>query len=143
MAVGLNTGVPWIMCQQSDAPDPVVSSPSLVTIAPVLLRISILLIKFFRWTRNIACLVCVCAHACITMYHKIVNACIPEETSMLRMCIHIYDLCICVYQYVCHIYIHMKIYVSVCKAYPHTHDTYIHMYVFQILTTGFHWWSIW
>eukprot|EP01018_Ginkgo_biloba_P019616 Gb_41542 [translate_table: standard] len=25
MAVGLNTGVPWIMCKQPDAPDPVVS----------------------------------------------------------------------------------------------------------------------
>jgi hypothetical protein len=26
MAVGLNTGVPWVMCKQTDAPDPVVSS---------------------------------------------------------------------------------------------------------------------
>jgi beta-galactosidase len=25
MAVGLDTGVPWIMCKQEDAPDPVVS----------------------------------------------------------------------------------------------------------------------
>ena len=25
MAVGLQTGVPWIMCKQDDAPDPVVS----------------------------------------------------------------------------------------------------------------------
>lgn len=25
MAVGLQTGVPWVMCKQSDAPDPVVS----------------------------------------------------------------------------------------------------------------------
>lgn len=25
MAVGLNTGVPWIMCKQEDAPDPIVS----------------------------------------------------------------------------------------------------------------------
>lgn len=24
MAVGLDTGVPWIMCKQEDAPDPVV-----------------------------------------------------------------------------------------------------------------------
>jgi Glycosyl hydrolases family 35 len=24
MAVGLNTGVPWIMCKQDDAPDPMV-----------------------------------------------------------------------------------------------------------------------
>ena len=26
MAVGLKTGVPWIMCKQEDAPDPVVSN---------------------------------------------------------------------------------------------------------------------
>ena len=25
MAVGLKTGVPWVMCKQKDAPDPVVS----------------------------------------------------------------------------------------------------------------------
>lgn len=25
MAVGMQTGVPWIMCKQDDAPDPVVS----------------------------------------------------------------------------------------------------------------------
>lgn len=25
MAVSQNTGVPWVMCQQSDAPDPMVS----------------------------------------------------------------------------------------------------------------------
>lgn len=25
MAVGLNTGVPWIMCKQEDAPDPIVN----------------------------------------------------------------------------------------------------------------------
>lgn len=25
MAVGLSTGVPWVMCKQDDAPDPVVS----------------------------------------------------------------------------------------------------------------------
>lgn len=25
MAVGLQTGVPWVMCKQDDAPDPVVS----------------------------------------------------------------------------------------------------------------------
>ena len=24
-AVGLNTGVPWVMCKEDDAPDPVVS----------------------------------------------------------------------------------------------------------------------
>ncbi|MCI18734.1 beta-galactosidase-like [Trifolium medium] len=24
MAVGLDTGVPWIMCKQEDAPDPIV-----------------------------------------------------------------------------------------------------------------------
>lgn len=27
MAVGLGTGVPWVMCKEEDAPDPVVSSP--------------------------------------------------------------------------------------------------------------------
>lgn len=26
MAVGLNTGVPWIMCKQEDAPDPIVTT---------------------------------------------------------------------------------------------------------------------
>lgn len=25
MAVGLDTGVPWVMCKQDDAPDPIVS----------------------------------------------------------------------------------------------------------------------
>lgn len=25
MAVGLNTGVPWVMCKEDDAPDPIVS----------------------------------------------------------------------------------------------------------------------
>lgn len=25
LAVGLNIGVPWVMCKQKDAPDPVVS----------------------------------------------------------------------------------------------------------------------
>ena len=27
MAVGLGTGVPWVMCKQDDAPDPIVSPP--------------------------------------------------------------------------------------------------------------------
>lgn len=26
MAVGLDTGVPWVMCKQQDAPDPIVRS---------------------------------------------------------------------------------------------------------------------
>lgn len=26
MAVGLGTGVPWVMCKEEDAPDPVVST---------------------------------------------------------------------------------------------------------------------
>lgn len=26
MAVGLDTGVPWVMCKEDDAPDPIVSS---------------------------------------------------------------------------------------------------------------------
>lgn len=30
MAVGLQTGVPWVMCKQDDAPDPVVSLISFV-----------------------------------------------------------------------------------------------------------------
>jgi hypothetical protein len=29
MAVGLDTGVPWIMCKQEDAPDPIVSYSSI------------------------------------------------------------------------------------------------------------------
>lgn len=28
MAVGLQTGVPWVMCKQDDAPDPVVTISS-------------------------------------------------------------------------------------------------------------------
>jgi len=28
MAVGLGTGVPWVMCKEDDAPDPVVSDLS-------------------------------------------------------------------------------------------------------------------
>lgn len=36
MAVGLDTGVPWIMCKQEDAPDPVVST-SLSLSSPQLL----------------------------------------------------------------------------------------------------------
>lgn len=31
MAVGLGTGVPWVMCKQDDAPDPVVSAQSSYT----------------------------------------------------------------------------------------------------------------
>lgn len=38
MAVGLQTGVPWVMCKQADAPDPVVSS----------IPNQILLILFFK-----------------------------------------------------------------------------------------------
>nr|GFD36597.1 beta-galactosidase 3-like [Tanacetum cinerariifolium] len=26
MAVGLRTGVPWIMCKQDDAPDPIINT---------------------------------------------------------------------------------------------------------------------
>lgn len=29
MAVGLGTGVPWVMCKQDDAPDPIVSAAKL------------------------------------------------------------------------------------------------------------------
>jgi hypothetical protein len=35
MAVGLGTGVPWVMCKEDDAPDPVVSEPSLLVLLPV------------------------------------------------------------------------------------------------------------
>lgn len=31
MAVDLGTGVPWVMCKQDDAPDPVVSFNALCT----------------------------------------------------------------------------------------------------------------
>uniref|UniRef100_A0A7N2RC55 beta-galactosidase n=1 Tax=Quercus lobata TaxID=97700 RepID=A0A7N2RC55_QUELO len=37
MAVGLQTGVPWIMCKQQDAPDPVVSTYQLIL--PVLVLV--------------------------------------------------------------------------------------------------------
>lgn len=30
MAVGQNTGVPWVMCKEDDAPDPIVSNPATV-----------------------------------------------------------------------------------------------------------------
>jgi len=30
MAVGLQTGVPWMMCKQDDAPDPVVSLSNII-----------------------------------------------------------------------------------------------------------------
>lgn len=29
MAVGLKTGVPWVMCKEEDAPDPVVTFPTI------------------------------------------------------------------------------------------------------------------
>lgn len=32
MALNLGTGVPWVMCKQDDAPDPVVSLPLLSSI---------------------------------------------------------------------------------------------------------------
>lgn len=28
LAVGMDTGVPWVMCKEDDAPDPVVSTPT-------------------------------------------------------------------------------------------------------------------
>lgn len=44
MAVGLDTGVPWIMCKQDDAPDPIVSVTiqcfSLIIVAFILCNIS-------------------------------------------------------------------------------------------------------
>jgi len=33
MAVGLGTGVPWVMCKQNDAPDPVVSPLPLLLVS--------------------------------------------------------------------------------------------------------------
>lgn len=36
MAVSLDTGVPWVMCQQSDAPDPIVSFSNHVKILDML-----------------------------------------------------------------------------------------------------------
>ena len=38
MAVSLDTGVPWVMCQQSDAPDIVVSFEIRTTIFWIILR---------------------------------------------------------------------------------------------------------
>jgi hypothetical protein len=35
MAIGLGTGVPWIMCKQDDAPDPVVSLAELYRLKKV------------------------------------------------------------------------------------------------------------
>lgn len=32
LAVGLGTGVPWVMCKEEDAPDPVVSGPGPINI---------------------------------------------------------------------------------------------------------------
>lgn len=40
MAVGLQTGVPWIMCKQRDAPDPVVSQLLLLGINDISVNIS-------------------------------------------------------------------------------------------------------
>ncbi|VFQ74514.1 unnamed protein product [Cuscuta campestris] len=37
MAVGLGTGVPWVMCKQEDAPDPIVSSGLVTAISDMLL----------------------------------------------------------------------------------------------------------
>lgn len=49
MAVGLNTGVPWVMCKEDDAPDPVVSdsqsSPYLIS--PSFSIVKILILFYF------------------------------------------------------------------------------------------------
>jgi hypothetical protein len=34
MAVGLRTGVPWVMCKQDDAPDPIVSALLIFCLLP-------------------------------------------------------------------------------------------------------------
>lgn len=44
MAVGLQTGVPWVMCKQDDAPDPVVSF--LLSVYPH---------KTMQWTMHVKC----------------------------------------------------------------------------------------
>lgn len=38
MATSLDTGVPWVMCQQKDAPSPIVSS--LITFFHLILKLS-------------------------------------------------------------------------------------------------------
>jgi len=45
MAVGLGTGVPWIMCKQDDAPDPIVSSAYLY----LLYTFSLIIIACYIW----------------------------------------------------------------------------------------------
>lgn len=39
MAVGLDTGVPWVMCKQDDAPDPIVCIFLYFMMLPILLVI--------------------------------------------------------------------------------------------------------
>lgn len=42
MAVGLGTGVPWVMCKQDDAPDPIVSSLLKFSVLEALVFLSLL-----------------------------------------------------------------------------------------------------
>lgn len=44
MAVGLDTGVPWVMCKEDDAPDPVVSFLHLVSLSLLLFTLKLFLI---------------------------------------------------------------------------------------------------
>ena len=47
MAVNLQTGVPWVMCKQTDAPNPVVSFASQLRLLLVLIRNSLANFKLF------------------------------------------------------------------------------------------------
>lgn len=40
MAVDLDTGVPWVMCKQDDAPDPIVSAITFINIIFFMFRLS-------------------------------------------------------------------------------------------------------
>lgn len=70
MAVGLGTGVPWVMCKQDDAPDPIVSILCLLFFNPKLfltfsclvpypiLMASVLCSIFFNGVATVPCVVC-------------------------------------------------------------------------------------
>lgn len=49
MAVGLRTGVPWIMCKQDDAPDPIVST---LLIRPVFISHNNYLVNYLGYGAN-------------------------------------------------------------------------------------------
>lgn len=66
MAVGLGTGVPWVMCKQDDAPDPVVRIFETYTLPLILLRI----INDFYITVLFGCFMFFCYYCC---YFNVVN----------------------------------------------------------------------